>query len=495
MAYQILHQLFNGSEFRMVRHPLSSGRKKEGDRALDHDGTNQPNHPDTSAPQYGAGGSAPSSPESESAPLDSTQEIVLRSDSDLAATIFGRNAREKVRRCGVAAENMHPDKENWWFLTLTYPCGHIEGMAAIARESGRTVKDLKNWLRQFENGETTNFYVWEKQKRGTLHLHFACYLPEAGSRGFCQERFKLWAIAHIRSLSARTGCNLWVSGRGTDWAKTPEVLQAYAQPVRDGVGRYLAKYVSKNATKKTVESTRFPSPRRWWGASQNLHEKVKELTVVYKELHTSYLSATNRFSILMSKMKLTHPSGQWYYNRLEDCDGETFSLFKVSPCRRLTQFMNTLRRRSQRLMQDAMKAGTACPSEVSESVEAVNSWIKSLDVLLPKGSQSDDLLMNWESLNQSALCGLSSWRLVITEMSKTAHVFQTAATASRSPWKSGTKLENSIRYQKVLWVLHRCAQSPQLLIALLSALRAPRLEYPVEGTTYQQGTLFSDQGY
>jgi hypothetical protein len=114
LAYQILAEIFAGREMRLVRHPLAPGGKKR--TATEPDLIEDSVAARHFAPQYGAGGSGLSSPGSEKSPLVPTCEFVLRSDSDLGGTIFGRKAREVVRRCGVVAEILAPKKRIGGFL-------------------------------------------------------------------------------------------------------------------------------------------------------------------------------------------------------------------------------------------------------------------------------------------------------------------------------------------------------------------------------------------
>lgn len=340
MAYKIISEIFADRELRLVRVPVSSGRKKTTPPSADlESGVGEVN---PSAPQYGAGGSWLSSPGPGEIPLDSTLEFAHCAQIPILNRVYSRKARESLRRTGVAGEMSFPEKENWWFLTLTYPTESPEGMAAIAENSGYVVKQLGNWLRQFEDEESTFFYCWERQRRGTLHLHYAVYLPLARSRGFSNERFHDWAVRHVHNLSARGGCNLWLNKWGRDWSTSPKNLQSYAQKIEKSVSRYLAKYVSKEATKNSVSHATSPSPRRWWGRSRNLKRLTDGLTNRCEKECSSYLESVQVYSRLRAGLRLRFVHADVYESKsaLADCD--CLSVFKVMPCRVLRNFWNRL---------------------------------------------------------------------------------------------------------------------------------------------------------
>lgn len=488
MAYQILSQIFAKREIRVVRVPLSRGcpAKKT---AVPGVSECPPEQLSTLAPQYGAGGSVPSSSD-DSTPLVSTLEIVQRSDSGLAGTKFGRAAREKLRRVGVAAEFLDPNPSNYWFLTVTYPTESLSGQSAISLNSGWIVKQLKNYLRRYESGDSTYFYAWERQGRGTLHLHFCAYLPSAASMGFSDSVFARWCQSHVHALSDRCGVNLWVGRGGNDWSSTPWILRSDAQKVRASVSRYLSKYVGKDAGRRSEAPSGFPAPRRWWGASQNLHEKVGELTVTFRELHQGYLSASNRFSELKAKLMLFFPAGVAFYNRLCDCDGESISLFKGVACLRLESFMKELQSRCKRSVARTSTTTSACPLELSDSLEKLKNFVTASAVLL-KGSQVYDdclegLLNCGRSENSTPLNSAVMVRAVQASM-KNLYI---SAFHSRRRGSSKAMKNLSYSWSALLWIMHRWEQSPPLMIETLSAYQVHILESQKE-VEHEQLDLWS----
>lgn len=337
MPYLIRLEVFNNQELRLVRVPAASGRKKVRDEDEDQL-QSLSTTAGTSAPQYGAGGSDPSSSGSENLLLVSSQEFVKRSHSDLAERKYGRAARESLRRIGRTAEVFDEVPGHWQFVTVTFPTESIEGQTAIAKNTPWIVQQVKNYVRKFARGPETYFYCWEKQKRGTLHLHYCAHLPTAHADGFRTKALKLWFSDVLVRFRRKFGINVGVGRYGVDWSDKPHFLRVETQAVEKSIGRYLAKYVSKGASKNSESDTLCPSPRRWTGASVNLKDLMKSLTRKESVIETGFVSAKSRFDGLMAKLRLMHPSAKVFYNSLTDCDGETLSMFKVYPCQRFKRF-------------------------------------------------------------------------------------------------------------------------------------------------------------
>jgi hypothetical protein len=472
MTYRILSTVFASREARVVRVPLTEGRRshKKNDSPEKPGGASGADEYSSLAPQYGAGGSVPSSPEGPGAPLVSTLEFVESSDTkDSFSRVYSRKARETLRRIGIAAEDLHPEAQEWVFYTLTYPTESPEGQRAIALNSGHTVKSLLDWIR-YKYSLEAFFYVWERQKRGTLHLHLCAHIPTDDTEFSLNEDFKHWAIAHVSRLSNKTGVNLWLNKWGCDHSSNPDVLRTDAQRVRKSVARYLAKYVSKSASKKTVDWAvkKYPSPRRWWGSSTNLKDHVKTLTTEVREDYSGYIAGCNRFEELVSKLRLFHPNSTTYYNRLSNCDGESFSLFKVEPCARLKLFPMQLRGKS--IM------GYSTSQNLNLALNSCLRWMESRGALeqvlvdCPVSLKKHKLLMTyWEQLAEIARldsCSVQQATSLLTQMNAQREDFQ------RQYLELSWSLKSRERWTLRLGFL-RLLMAQQELYLALKEVRAP----------------------
>jgi hypothetical protein len=199
-------------------------------------------------------------------------------------TQFGTNGRRTILRCGgVFAACKIPPAEVL-FLTGTLPGGTDDAKLAIARYSSWIVKALKTWLSEFVP-DAWSLYVWELQKRGALHIHYAVWVPNEAARLHILEAFHGWWYRRMGLLSEVSGTDVfaWRNGRGS-WADRPDVVQADAQVCEKCPASYIAKYASKGAWRVKVKShdgDLGPAwPVQWWGVSRPLQAKCRELSFV-----------------------------------------------------------------------------------------------------------------------------------------------------------------------------------------------------------------------
>lgn len=196
-------------------------------------------------------------------------------------TKFGNNARRTLSRCsGVFDRDGIPPAEIL-FLTGTLPGGTREAMDAIACWSSYAVDLLKSRISKLGITSAYSMYVWEFQRRGALHLHYAIHVADPGLRLILLSRFKsIWSDI-IDAVCKQSGVNLWLAKDGKNWAEKKDVLQADAQEVRVSVGSYLAKYLSKQSPYQTTADEfgiPFLPPVRWWGCSRPLLARMRELS-------------------------------------------------------------------------------------------------------------------------------------------------------------------------------------------------------------------------
>lgn len=189
-------------------------------------------------------------------------------------TEFGLNGKNTLLRLGGVFDKLGCKPENFVFLTGTLPGSTKEAMDAIARWSGWLVHRLKAWLNKYQKGERLDFYVWERQKRGALHLHYCLYCPDSGQRQRILERFKSQWIRLLDSIGKSSNTDMFARSEGGTWANFKEVTQAYAQEVYKSVVAYLAKYCSKEAGK---DSGGEYYPSRWWGCSRSCTKHLREM--------------------------------------------------------------------------------------------------------------------------------------------------------------------------------------------------------------------------
>lgn len=197
-------------------------------------------------------------------------------------TRFGTNARRSLLRCGGVfdADSIPPGEVV--FLTGTLPGGTMDAFVTLASWSSAIVDRLKSWISKHEKA-TYSMYVWERQKRGALHLHYAVRLSDPSARSAVLAGFKSWWYRQMCRISDDSGVDVfeWKGGAGT-WRGKCEVIQADAQLCEKSISSYLAKYASKGAGKVNEgcdgEGVKMPWPVRWWGCSRHLGARCRELT-------------------------------------------------------------------------------------------------------------------------------------------------------------------------------------------------------------------------
>ena len=202
-------------------------------------------------------------------------------------TLFGLAARRQLLRVGAALERLSGEPKEVAFLTGTLPGGTEAAMQALQRFSSYAVNLLKAKISKLGIHDSLSFYVWELQKRGALHIHYAIHVPDASLRSLLLESFpRVWRQV-IDAIGERAGCDMWERARGGSWAGEKEVLQADAQECTHSPGRYMAKYLSKNAhapSHKGELRGRFLGPVRWWGVSRPLNAALASMTMAVEKI-------------------------------------------------------------------------------------------------------------------------------------------------------------------------------------------------------------------
>jgi hypothetical protein len=193
-------------------------------------------------------------------------------------TKFGLNARRTISRCGGALDQMVGHPSEIVFLTGTIPNGYDDGRLMASAYSSWIVRSLKHWTQKFIE-DNHDFYVWEYQKRGVLHLHMAIWVKDAVAREGVLAGFQMAWYRILDKLSKATGVDMLYSSDRVNLREDPSKLQAYAQEVYASATQYLAKYTSKQmGDYGWTEGKGLYPPVRWWGCSRPLLCSLRERT-------------------------------------------------------------------------------------------------------------------------------------------------------------------------------------------------------------------------
>ena len=191
-------------------------------------------------------------------------------------TRFTRNARHRLLEAGALCEDSSPRYSRNVFVTFTLPGSTPGAYSAISRYSGFITNRVLQGIRDDRRVESW-FYVWERQKRGALHLHL-CVRFKSQDDWLClaDVLYERW-YSVLEDVGEREGiCLFEHSDSGKCTAR--RYWRYDYQLVRKSVGGYLSKYVSKGVeegtTPEPTKAVQSYYPRRWWGMSRNLTQEI-----------------------------------------------------------------------------------------------------------------------------------------------------------------------------------------------------------------------------
>lgn len=208
-------------------------------------------------------------------------------DLPLKPTVFGLNARRKIVRSGAAMEKSIESPSECLFLTGTLPGSTPEAFAGIAAYSAYIVNNLKAWIAKRVSSKL-DFYCWEYQRRGALHLHYCIHVPNDCDRKYIVSGFRDWWINTLIRVGEKFGCDLFRKNDKFTHLDDLSKVRAVAEVCRKSPARYMAKYLSKSAQKLKGRACFF-TPSRWWGVSRPLKSLLDSLSKTVEIISATYL--------------------------------------------------------------------------------------------------------------------------------------------------------------------------------------------------------------
>lgn len=246
-----------------------------------------------------------------------TQKSLIKSGygGECKRTKFGIYAKRTLLRVGGAIDKFDSNPSNGVFLTGTLPGSTHEAKKTIADWSAYIVHRLKAWVAKYVQ-EKLDFYVWELQKRGALHLHYYLYVPDPVARDRIIKGFKTQWIKLLENVCAKSGVDVFKKTASYSHRGHDERIQAYAQEVTKSVAAYLAKYCSKEASKPNSKVTSSYYPSRWWGVSRPLLALLRSMTHSTELLFASYQSARSKYEEVNSLLERHSIKGYRYGDKV-----------------------------------------------------------------------------------------------------------------------------------------------------------------------------------
>lgn len=214
-------------------------------------------------------------------------------------TRFGLRGRRTLLRAGGAIDRSGFKTENCLFLTGTIAGSTDAAIQTVADYSGYLVDRLKSWLSKFRKNRK-EFYVWEWQDRGALHLHYGIALEDKDTgepilKGFHREWRKL-----MLNISEMSGVDVFAQSDKRTWKDDESKPITDAQRVYKSAVAYVAKYAGKSIDS---DSKSFPYPSRWWGISRPLNALLLSLTAERVRVFANVNSARKWIESIHSEMQ------------------------------------------------------------------------------------------------------------------------------------------------------------------------------------------------
>lgn len=188
---------------------------------------------------------------------------------------FTRYSGQKVRECGaamaIAASGEHDRCRE---VTLTLPANTKEAFAALAAYSGYAINRLLQPIRRDWGKSALWFFVWEYQKRGALHLHFALFHEDKNEcEKMANRMIEQWHKVLISIGEMADTCMF--SRRDKLSCTIRKNHQYHTAPMQKEVSRYFAKYAGKEESKNSWYCQKYPVSR-FWGCSYSLKDIIKK---------------------------------------------------------------------------------------------------------------------------------------------------------------------------------------------------------------------------
>lgn len=170
---------------------------------------------------------------------------------------FQSAQRVRVAEAGAVLERDYG--RSGVFITLTVPGTFKLALTTIAHYSGYILKRIRQWFRDVMRGPHGVIGVWEYQKRGALHLHFAVMSADVQSLERLRQGVKnAWALV-LKSVMAKSAVDVCESKHGFSWLPEGPASQQHAVWIEKSVARYLSKYCSKQAREGSTALRANPS--------------------------------------------------------------------------------------------------------------------------------------------------------------------------------------------------------------------------------------------
>lgn len=197
---------------------------------------------------------------------------------------FTSNACHRILESGAVIDKENPAKT--WMVTCTIPGSTPAALQAVAHWSGWIVNRMLQTIRDNPVGKFGKwFYVWEFQKRGALHMHWAVAHQDDRIAKRLAEQLEYQWFELLLELKQKAGVDCFERLDGGTHRYSSLNWQSNVQKVQKSVAAYYSKYVSKGSENQVAlkdPTVKVYYPARWWGSSKSTKEAVKKWRFTYK---------------------------------------------------------------------------------------------------------------------------------------------------------------------------------------------------------------------
>jgi hypothetical protein len=185
-------------------------------------------------------------------------------------TTFGKNARHRLLEAGAIMDNLH--QKNVCEVTCTIPGSTVDSLRAVSQWSGWIMNRLTQIVRRSKS-DPAWFYVWELQKRGALHLHFAIGCSSLPDAILLAQQIEFKWFELLLELKDKCDVDVFRKNAKWTWRDKPQNWQSHVLPIYKSVAAYFSKYVAKQSNNRSRNYKKF-FPARWWGSSKSIKEGI-----------------------------------------------------------------------------------------------------------------------------------------------------------------------------------------------------------------------------
>lgn len=183
----------------------------------------------------------------------------------------GQRIRESGAAMAIAAKGENARCRE---VTLTLPANHQDAFIALAAYSAYAINRLLQPTRRDWGKSALWFFVWEYQKRGALHLHFALFHEDIEEcEKMANRMIEQWHKVLCDIGEMANTCMF--SRRNKRSCTIREKHQNHTAPMQKEISRYFSKYAGKQESKNSWYCQKYPVSR-FWGSSYSIKKIIKE---------------------------------------------------------------------------------------------------------------------------------------------------------------------------------------------------------------------------